>query len=90
MVLNSGLQVRLHVAPRPSWGAALICFTGSQTHYIRILRVAQERGLLLNERGLYRDGQLVAGVEEEDVYRELSLAWIPPELREDRGERGTE
>lgn len=86
VVLNSGVQVCLHVAPRSSWGAALICFTGSQAHYVQIRRAAHDRGLLLNERGLYRDGKLVAGAEEGDVYRELGLAWIPPELREDRCE----
>ncbi len=85
-VLNNGLQVDLRVVPRPSWGAALVYFTGSQAHCIRIRRLAQTRGLLLNEYGLYRGTKLIAGLEEEDVYRDLGLSWIPPELREDRGE----
>jgi DNA polymerase (family 10) len=86
VVLNSGLQVDLRVVPRSSWGAALIYFTGSQAHCIRIRRVAQIRGLLLNEYGLFRDNEMVAGNEEDHVYKELGLSWIPPELREDRGE----
>jgi DNA polymerase (family 10) len=86
VVLNSGLQVDLRVVPQASWGAALVYFTGSQAHCIRIRRIAQTRGLLLNEYGLLRDGEAVAGAEEQDVYRELGLSWIPPELREDRGE----
>ena len=86
VVLNSGLQVDLRVVPRPSWGAALVYFTGSQAHCIHIRRLAQNLGLLLNEYGLYRGAEPVAGSEEEDVYGGLGLPWIPPELREDRGE----
>jgi DNA polymerase (family 10) len=86
VVLNSGLQVDLRVVPRSSWGAALVYFTGSQAHCVHIRRIAQDLGLLLNEYGLYRGAELVAGSEEEEVYRGLGLSWIPPELREDRGE----
>jgi DNA polymerase (family 10) len=86
VVLNSGLQVDLRVVPRSSWGAALVYFTGSQAHCVRIRRVAQNLGLLLNEYGLYRGEEAVAGGEEEEVYGGLGLSWIPPELREDRGE----
>lgn len=86
LVLNSGLQVDLRVVPRSSWGAALVYFTGSQAHGIHIRRIAQDLGLLLNEYGLYRGAEAVAGSEEEEVYQGLGLSWIPPELREDRGE----
>jgi len=86
VVLNSALQVDLRVVPRSSWGAALIYFTGSQAHCVHIRRIAQNLGLLLNEYGLYRGAEPVAGSEEEEVYRGLGLSWIPPELREDRGE----
>jgi DNA polymerase (family X) len=86
VVLNSGLQVDLRVVPRSSWGAALVYFTGSQAHCVHIRRIAQDLGLLLNEYGLYRGAEPVAGSEEEEVYRGLGLSWIPPELREDRGE----
>ena len=86
VVLSSGLQVDVRVVPRASWGAALVYFTGSQAHCVHIRRVAQNLGLLLNEYGLYRGAEAVAGREEEEVYRSLGLAWIQPELREDRGE----
>jgi DNA polymerase (family 10) len=86
VILNSGLQVELRVVPRSSWGAALVYFTGSQAHCVRIRRIAQGLGLLLNEYGLYRDTERVAGSDEEEIYQGLGLAWIPPELREDRGE----
>ncbi len=86
VVLNSALQVDLRVVPRSSWGAALIYFTGSQAHCVHVRRIAQNLGLLLNEYGLYRGAEPVAGSEEEEVYRGLGLSWIPPELREDRGE----
>ena len=86
VVLNSGLQVDLRVVPRSSWGAALVYFTGSQAHCVRIRRIAQNLGLLLNEYGLYRDSERVAGSDEVEIYQGLGLSWIPPELREDRGE----
>ena len=86
VVLSSGLQVDVRVVPRASWGAALVYFTGSQAHCVHIRRVAQNLGLLLNEYGLYRGAEVLAGREEEEVYRSLGLPWIQPELREDRGE----
>jgi len=86
VVLNTGMQVDLRVVPRASWGAALIYFTGSQAHCVHLRRIAQQRGMLLNEYGLMRGGESLAGAEEADVYRALGLDWIPPELREDRGE----
>lgn len=86
VVLNTGLQVDLRVVGRPSWAAALVYFTGSQAHCIRIRRVAQNLGLLLNEYGLYRGEERIGGAEEDEVYEGLGLSWIPPELREDRGE----
>ncbi|HKV54833.1 MAG TPA: DNA polymerase/3'-5' exonuclease PolX [Candidatus Binataceae bacterium] len=86
VVLSDDLQVDLRAVPRASWGAALIYFTGSQAHCVHIRRIAQNRGLLLNEYGLYRGEDSIAGAEEEEVYRGLGLPWIAPELREDRGE----
>jgi DNA polymerase (family 10) len=85
-MLNSGLQVDLRVVPKSSWGAALVYFTGSQAHCIHLRRIAQSQGLLLNEYGLYRGSELIAGAEEDEIYQGLGLPWIPPELREDRGE----
>jgi DNA polymerase (family X) len=86
VVLKSGLQIDMRVVPRASFGAALAYFTGSKPHNIHLRRIAQVRGLLLNEYGLFRGESIVAGRTEEQVYRALGLPWIPPELREDRGE----
>lgn len=84
--LKSGLQVDLRVVPRESYGAALMYFTGSKPHNVHLRRIAQSRGLLLNEYGLFRGRSAVAGKTEEQVYKALGLPWISPELREDRGE----
>ncbi|MGH7934081.1 MAG: DNA polymerase/3'-5' exonuclease PolX [Candidatus Binataceae bacterium] len=86
VVLAGGLQVDLRVVPRESWGAALLYFTGSKPHCVRLRRMAQLSGRLLNEYGLYRDGERLAGAEEDEIYRALGLRWIVPELREERGE----
>ncbi|MGH7985356.1 MAG: DNA polymerase/3'-5' exonuclease PolX [Candidatus Binataceae bacterium] len=86
VVLKAGLQVDLRVIPRESWGAALLYFTGSQAHCVRMRRLAQMRAMLLNEYGLYRGDEVVAGSTEEEIYRALELDWIAPELREERGE----
>lgn len=86
VVLQSGLQVDLRVVPRASFGAALLYFTGSKAHNIRLRTLAIERGLKLNEYGLFEGRKPVAAATEEEVYRALGLPWIAPELREDRGE----
>ena len=86
VVLKSGLQVDLRVVPADSFGAALLYSTGSKAHNIHLRRIAQGMGLLLNEYGLFRDKEMVAGKSEEEVYKVLKLPWIAPELREDRGE----
>jgi DNA polymerase (family 10) len=86
VVLKGGLQVDLRVVPRKSFGAALAYFTGSKSHNVHLRRIAQARGLLLNEYGLFRDDAVVAGKTEDEIYRALGLSWVPPELREDRGE----
>jgi DNA polymerase (family 10) len=86
VALKSGLQVDLRVVVPESFGAALIYFTGSKAHNIALRKLAQERALKLNEYGVFRGARRVAGDTEESVYRAVGLAWIPPELREDRGE----
>ncbi len=86
VVLSSGIQVDLRVMPPTSFGAALVYFTGSRAHNIALRRLAQDRGLKINEYGVFRGKTLVAGETEESVYRILGLSIIPPELREDRGE----
>jgi DNA polymerase (family 10) len=84
--LGAGLQVDLRVVPAESWGAALQYFTGSKEHNVRLRQRAVERGLRLSEYGLFRGEERLAGAEEAEVYAALGLAWVPPELREDRGE----
>ena len=84
--LHSGLEMDLRVVPEESYGAALQYFTGSKEHNIIVRRRAQERGLKLNEYGLFRDDAYVAGRTEEEIYAAVDLPWIPPELRENRGE----
>ncbi len=80
------LQVDLEILDEESWGAGLQYFTGSKDHNVHLRGMAVDRGLKLNEYGLFRGEEKLAGATEEDVYRGLGLPWIPPELREDRGE----
>ncbi|MDA8364392.1 MAG: DNA polymerase/3'-5' exonuclease PolX [Gammaproteobacteria bacterium] len=86
VVLKSGIQVDLRVVAPESYGAALHYFTGSKAHNIAIRRLGQERGLKINEYGVFRGKTRIAGDTEESVYRSVGLPLIPPELREDRGE----
>jgi DNA polymerase (family 10) len=91
VVVGRGLQIDLRVVPPASFGAALLYFTGSKEHNVRLRGLALRRKLLLNEYGLYRvgaeeRGQEIASATEEEIYAALGLDFIPPELREDRGE----
>ena len=104
VVLGSGLQVDLRIVPPESYGAAMVYFTGSKEHNIKLRQRAIQRGLRVSEYGVFeihratendaeaetendpRAGQRVAGATEEEVYAALDLDWVPPELREDRGE----
>jgi len=84
--LANGMDADLRVVPAQSFGAALAYFTGSKDHNVALRRMAQEKGLKLNEYGLFRGERAIAGRTEEEVYEALGLPWIPPELRENRGE----
>jgi DNA polymerase (family 10) len=86
VVLRSRLQVDLRVVPLVSYGAALMYFTGSKAHNIALRGLANDRGWKLNEYGLFDGRRRIAGATEEEIYRKLGLAVIPPEMREDRGE----
>lgn len=86
VLLRSGLQVDLRVVPAESFGAALQYFTGSKEHNIVVRKIAQAKGLKVNEYGVMRGEEAVAGRTEKDVYAALGLAVPPPELRENRGE----
>ena len=86
VVLKSGVQVDLRAVPPESFGAALLYFTGSKAHNIALRRMARQRGLKINEYGVFRGEQRVAGADEASIYRLFGLDFIPPELREDSGE----
>ncbi|MGD9723059.1 MAG: DNA polymerase/3'-5' exonuclease PolX [Pirellulales bacterium] len=88
--LADGLQVDMRVVPQQSFGAALLYFTGSKQHNIVLRGMAKDRGLKINEYGVFRvkgdKETFVAGGTEKEVYATLDLPWIPPELREARRE----
>ncbi|WP_432840121.1 DNA polymerase/3'-5' exonuclease PolX [Dactylosporangium sp. CA-092794] len=86
--LEGDLQVDLRVVKPAAWGAALQYFTGSKPHNVRVREIAVRAGFKLSEYGLFRvdDGSLVVSETEEAVYERLGLQWVPPPLREDRGE----
>ncbi len=99
VILRSGLQVDLRILPRRCYGAALHYFTGSKTHNIAVRTLGAERGLRISEYGIFRvpkgkkaeevgieEGERIGGAKEEDVFQAVDMDWVPPELREDRGE----
>ncbi|VWC54606.1 phosphoesterase [Burkholderia aenigmatica] len=86
VVLASGLQVDLRVVDADAFGAALVYFTGSKAHNIALRRIAQAGGLKINEYGVFRGDERIAGATEALVYAAIGLHDVPPELREDRGE----
>jgi DNA polymerase (family X) len=88
VLTTKGLQVDLRVVDPSVWGAALQYFTGSKAHNVHVREIAVRKGLKLSEYGLFRakTGKLIVAETEEEVYEHLGLPWIPPPLREDRGE----
>ena len=88
VVLNDDLQVDLRVVKDESFGAALQYFTGSKEHNVKMRSIAMKKGFKLNEYGLFKKetDKSVAGKTEEGIYKKLGLAYIEPELRENRGE----
>ncbi len=86
VVLTCGLQVDLRVVESACLGAALHYFTGAKAHSIAIRTLARARGLKINEYGVFKGANRVAGETEESVFAAVGLPFIPPELREDRGE----
>lgn len=86
IILRNGLQVDLRVVKPESFGAALHYFTGSKQHNIAIRRRGQQRGLKINEYGVFKGELSIAGKTEESVYKAVGLPYIPPELRENSGE----
>ena len=88
VILREGTSIDLRVVPPESYGAALQYFTGSKEHNIELRNIAIREGYKLSEYGLYLkdSGKQVAGKSEEEIYEKLGLVYIPPELRENRGE----
>ncbi|MCI4350374.1 MAG: helix-hairpin-helix domain-containing protein [Thermoplasmata archaeon] len=86
IVLEGELQVDLRVVAPEEFGAALQYFTGGKDHNVHLRSIARDRGLRINEYGVFRGEERVAGRTEEEVYATLGFPWIPPEIREDHGE----
>ena len=87
VILRSGLQVDVRVVPQVSYGAALHYFTGSKAHNIAVRKLATAKGLKINEYGVFnKKEERVAGKTEEEVYAQVDLPYIEPELREGSGE----
>ncbi len=88
VILENRVQADLRVVPLDSFGAALQYFTGSKHHNVRLREMASRKGLKINEYGVFEagDGKRIGGGTEADVYEKAGLCYIPPELREDRGE----
>src|SRR5437773_650385 len=84
--IRTGLGVDLRAVEPAAYGAALQYFTGSKAHNVELRKVAQEQGYKLNEYGLFKGTRRVAGKTEAEIYARLGLDWMPPELREARGE----
>ncbi|MFA5871337.1 MAG: DNA polymerase/3'-5' exonuclease PolX [Parcubacteria group bacterium] len=85
--LDSGIDADLRVVPEKSFGAAMQYFTGNKDHNIELRKIAIKKGWKLNEYGLFDSrGKLIAGKTEEEIYKKLGLDWMPPEMRENRGE----
>jgi DNA polymerase (family 10) len=84
--LSGGLQVDLRVVEPGCFGAAMQYFTGSQAHNIELRKIAQSKDLKLNEYGVFKGAKSISGRTEQEVYAALGLDWIPPEMRENRGE----
>jgi DNA polymerase (family 10) len=86
VILKSGIQVDLRAIPAASYGAGMLYFTGSKAHNIALRNIAIKIGLKINEYGIYKKQKKMAGKTEEDIYRNLDLPYIEPELRENNGE----
>jgi DNA polymerase (family X) len=84
--LRDGMQVDLRLMPEISFGAALYYFTGSKAHNIAVRRIAVDKDLKINEYGVFHGPKRIAGRNERELFAAVDLPFIPPELREDRGE----
>jgi len=87
VILKIGINCDFRVVPRESFGAAIVYFTGNRDHNIEIRTLAINKGYKLNEYGIYgKNGKIIPAKDEEEIYQRLGMQWMPPEMREDRGE----
>lgn len=92
VIMEEGLQVDLRVVKHDEWGAALQYFTGSKDHNVHLRSIAREKGMTVNEYGVFQltktgeKGKKIGGTTEQEVYNLLGMQWIPPEMRTDTGE----
>ena len=86
IIIRNGIQVDLRVIGPESYGAALQYFTGSKAHNVKLRTIALKKGLKINEYGIFRGDEKLAGETEKEIYGIIGLEWIPPEIREDKGE----
>lgn len=87
VVLDNGMQADLRIVPEDSWGAAMQYFTGSKDHNVAMRTLAVKKKLKVSEYGVFTEsGERIAGLDEASVYAAIGLSWMPPELRENRGE----
>ncbi|NPA95686.1 MAG: DNA polymerase/3'-5' exonuclease PolX [Thermodesulfobacteria bacterium] len=86
IILSSNIQVDLRAVEEESYGSALHYFTGSKAHNIAIRSLAQKLGLKINEYGVFKGEERIAGRSEEEIFASVGLPYIEPELRENRGE----
>ena len=84
--MAGGFDMDIRVVPEKSFGSALQYFSGSKEHNIILRKIAIDKGLKLSEYGLFKGSKMIAGENEEGIYKKLGLKWIPPELRENSGE----
>lgn len=85
-ILKNNIQVDFRCVQEDSYGSALHYFTGSRSHVLAIRNIAVDRNLKINEYGIYKDEQKIAGLSEVKMYKTMGFSYIEPELRENRGE----
>ncbi|TLD43346.1 MAG: DNA polymerase X family [Candidatus Jettenia ecosi] len=84
--VEEGVQVDLRVVREDEFGSALQYFTGSKEHNVHLREIAKKKGYKINEYGIFKDNKKIGGSKEEEIYKALGMDWIPPELRENKGE----
>ncbi|GAB62477.1 MAG: DNA polymerase/3'-5' exonuclease PolX [Candidatus Jettenia sp.] len=84
--VEEGVQVDLRVVREDEFGSALQYFTGSKEHNVHLREIAKKKGYKISEYGIFKDNKKIGGSREEEIYKVLGMDWIPPELRENKGE----